>query len=294
MALTRTYGTSGIQVSLLGFGAGHIGGSSMTEQECGAFLNGLLDAGITLVDTARGYGLSEERIGRHLAGRRSDFVLSTKVGYSVPGQEDWTYACVAAGVDQALKVLCTDHLDIVHLHSCPQEVLVQGDVIRALEEAKAAGKLRAVAYSGENQALAFALASGRFDGVQCSLNICDQKVLDQGLPVARERGLGLIAKRPLANTPWRWAERPVGEYCEEYWVRLRAMGLDPRGLEWQELALRFAGFQDGVSSCIVGSTRLAHLQANLRCLEKGPLPSAQVAEIRAAFAAHGADWDGQI
>ena len=294
MPLTRTYGTTGLKVSLLGFGAGHIGGTSMTEKECGLFLNGLLDAGITLVDTARGYGLSEERIGRHLAGRRGDFVLSTKVGYSVPGQEDWTRGCVAAGVDQALKVLATDHLDIVHLHSCPREVLVQGDVIRALEEAKAAGKIRAVAYSGENEALAYALASGRFDGVQCSLNLCDQKVLDQGLPVAKARGLGLIAKRPLANTPWRWAERPVGEYCEEYWVRLQAMGLDPQGLEWQELALRFAGFQDGVSSCIVGSTRLAHLEANVRCLQKGPLPASQVAEIRAAFARHGAGWDGQI
>lgn len=294
MSLSRTYGATGITVSLLGFGAGHIGGPDFTEGECGAFLHGVLDAGITLVDTARGYGRSEERIGRHLAGRRAEFTLSTKVGYGVEGHEDWTHACVAAGVDRALKIMRTDHLDIVHLHSCPREVLVQGDVIEALAKAKAAGKVRAMAYSGENEALDFALASGRFDGVQCSLNFCDQRVLSQGLPAARRHGLGLIAKRPLANAPWLWAERPVGEYCEEYWVRLRAMGLDPRDLGWQEMALRFATFQDGVSSCIVGTTKLTHLEANGRILQKGPLPPEQVAEIRAAFAAHGAGWDGQV
>ena len=294
MLLTRTYGTTGVAVSLLGFGAGHIGGSGFTEAQCATFLNGLLDAGVTLVDTARGYGLSENRIGRHLARRRGEFILSTKVGYGVEGQEDWTHACVAAGVDRALKVLCTDHLDIVHLHSCPREVLAQGGVIEALEEAKAAGKIRAMAYSGENEALETALASGRFDGVQCSLNLCDQRVLHRGLPVARERGLGFIAKRPLANAPWLWTERPLGQYCEEYWVRLRAMDLDPRDLDWQELALRFAAFQDGISSCIVGTTRLAHLEANVRILEKGPLPPERLAEIRAAFAAHGTEWEGLI
>jgi aryl-alcohol dehydrogenase-like predicted oxidoreductase len=294
MALTRTYGTSGLAVSLLGFGAGHIGGPEVTEKECAALLYGLLDAGVTLIDTARGYGLSEERIGRHLAARRAAFTLSTKVGYGVEGQQDWTHACVAAGIDRALKTLRTDHLDIVHLHSCPVEVLAEGGVIDALEEAKADGKVGAMAYSGENEALAFALASGRFDGVQCSLNVCDQRSLDRTLPVVRERGLGLIAKRPLANNPWLWAERPVGAYCEEYWVRLRAMELEPGALSWQEWALRFAAFHEGVATCIVGTTRLAHLEANLTFLAKGPLPKAQIETIRAAFAAHGDAWDGQI
>ena len=72
------------------------------------------------------------------------------------------------------------------------------------------------------------------------------------------------------------------------------MGLDPRGMEWPELALRFAAFQDGVSTCIVGTTRLEHLADNLRMLQKGPLPSDQVAEIRSAFTTHDAGWDGQI
>lgn len=151
-----------------------------------------------------------------------------------------------------------------------------------------------MAYSGENEALEFALASGQFDGVQCSLNICDQGVLARALPTVRGLGLGLIAKRPLANRPWLWEARPVGAYCEEYWVRLQAMGLDPGDLTWEELALRFSAFQEGIACCIVGTARLAHLEANVRLLDKGPLPPAQVAELRAAFTAHGAGWDGQI
>lgn len=294
MPILRPYGSTGMAVGLLGFGAGHIGDPTFSERACGTLLHSLLDAGVTLVDTARGYGLSEERIGRHLAGRRCEFILSTKVGYGVEGLEDWTHACVAAGVDRALRVLRTDHLDIVHLHSCPRKILAQGSVIEALEQAKAAGKIRAMAYSGENEALAFALASGRFDGVQCSLNLCDQRALGDTLPVTRAQGQGLLAKRPLANAPWLWAERPAGEYCEVYWTRMKAMGLDPGDLDWPELALRFAAFHEGVSSCIVGTTKLEHLKANLRSLEHGPLPADRVAAIRAAFAACDDRWDGQI
>ena len=290
----RTYGSTGLDVSPLGLGAGQLDRPGMDEAACAAFLNGALDAGVTLIDTAPSYGRSEARIGRHLAHRRDQFTLSTKVGYGIEGVPDWTGPCVAACVDRALRVLATDHLDIVHLHSCPAETLARGEVIEALEAAKAAGKVRAIAYSGENEALAFALACGRFDGLQCSVNLCDQRVLETTLPVVQARNLGLIAKRPLANTPWIHAVRPVGQYCETYWLRLRAMGLDPGDLSWPELALRFATFQPGVSSCIVGTADLAHLNTNLRILEQGPLPEATVAAIRGAFAASDDGWEGQI
>ena len=116
------------------------------------------------IDTAPSYGLSEERIGRHLGSRRHEYVLSTKLGYGVAGIEDWTGPCITAGIEQALRLMRTDHIDIAHLHSCPRGTLERGDVIEALEQAKAAGKIRAMAYSGENDDLAYALATGRFDG----------------------------------------------------------------------------------------------------------------------------------
>src|SRR3954447_2022124 len=98
----RSFGNTGISVPVLGFGAGHIGDPALSEEEVGRLLHGALDLGVTLIDTARSYGLSEERIGKHLSHRRKDFVLSTKVGYSVPGVADWTGPVITAGVDAAL------------------------------------------------------------------------------------------------------------------------------------------------------------------------------------------------
>ena len=72
------------------------------------------------------------------------------------------------------------------------------------------------------------------------------------------------------------------------------MDLDPRGQDWQDLALRFAAFQDGVSSCIVGTSRLDHLEDNLRILQKGPLTVEHAAKLQATFGLHGTDWRGKV
>jgi aryl-alcohol dehydrogenase-like predicted oxidoreductase len=84
----RPFGRTGLTVPSLGFGAGHVGDPALAEAEVERLLHGALDLGVTLIDTARSYGLSEERIGRHLAGRRDEFILSTKIGYGIPGYED--------------------------------------------------------------------------------------------------------------------------------------------------------------------------------------------------------------
>lgn len=290
----RPFGASGLAVSVLGLGAGQVGDGRLAEDDAARLLHAALDAGITLIDTARGYGLSEERIGRHLAGRRNEFVLSTKVGYDIPGHADWTGAAVTAGIERALRTLQTDRLDIVHLHSCDLDVLQRGDVIEALDAARAAGKILVAAYSGENEELAWAIDSGRFGSLQTSINICDQRDIDTLLPLAAQRGMGVIAKRPVANAPWRFAERPVGDYAEEYWVRLQAMGLRPDPFEWQELALRFTAFTPGVHSCIVGTANIDHLLSNIELVGRGPLPADTVAHIRQAFAQHDDNWLGEV
>lgn len=212
----RPLGTTGMEVSALGLGAGHIGNADQDEDAVAELLHAAVDSGITLIDTARGYGLSEERLGLHLNARRSGFVLVTKVGYDVEGFTDWTGSIISAGVDAALQRLRTDQLDVVLLHSCPLDVLQQGDVIEALERNVAAGKVRAAGYSGENEALRWAVESGHFSVIETSVNLADQRVIDEVLPLAQAQGIGVIAKRPLANAPWRFSERPVGDYAEPY------------------------------------------------------------------------------
>jgi aryl-alcohol dehydrogenase-like predicted oxidoreductase len=290
---SRDFGTTGLKVSVIGYGAGAIGDHSIPENKVEALLNGVLDHGITLIDTARGYGVSEERIARYLSHRREQFVLSTKVGYGIEGYVDWTYDCVMAGVDQALTRLRTDYIDIVHLHSCSLEILQQGEVIDALEEVIHQGKVRVGAYSGENEELNFAVHTNRFRSIMTSVNICDQRSIHQYLPIVKDNGLGMIAKRPVANAPWRFAERPSGDYSEEYWQRWKTMNLD-FGMDWLEVALRFSAFTEGVDSCIIGTTDLQHLQQNVDHLKKGRLPESIITALDQAFKHHDKDWVGQL
>ncbi len=272
----------------------HLNDERVSEDEAGRLLNAVLDMGVKLIDTARGYGLSEERIGRHLAHRRQDFVLSTKVGYGIPGVPDWTYDCIVQGVDAALARMRTDVLDIVHLHSCPLQVLQQGDVIRALEHCQQAGKLRVVAYSGDNAELDWAIDSGRFGAVQTSISVCDQQSLPQRLDRMQTQGMGVIAKRPIAGAVWKQTHRPDGYAEGIYWDRWQAMDIDPQGLDWTALALRFVGFLPGVASCIVGTGKLDNFKANVRALAEGPLPEPLQTQATQAFARHGAQWGGLI
>lgn len=291
---TRQLGNSGISVSVLGFGADKIGDASIGEEQAARLLHGVLDAGVTVIDTARSYGMSEERIGRHLRQRRNEFVLSTKIGYGIPGFQDWTGPGITAGIDFALKLLQTDRIDIVHLHSCPQETLQQMEVVEALLRGFDAGKIRAAAYSGDNEPFDWALQSGKFHSLQTSLNICDQHSAE-GTAVAAKKGIGIIAKRPLANAPWRFVTKPdADEATEVYWERWRAMNLSSVWTDPSEFALRFVASLPGVSSCIVGTRSLDHLSRNVKNIEKGPLPAEDVSMIRSVFQRNSHGWRGQI
>jgi aryl-alcohol dehydrogenase-like predicted oxidoreductase len=295
--MARTLGKTGIEVSVVGFGAAPLGDASLSDRDAETLLFGALDEGVTLLDTARSYGCSEERLGRVLGRRRSEVVLSTKGGYGVDGVADWTGEAVARGIDGALSRMRVRTIDVFHLHSCDAHTLARDDILEALVRAKQAGKVRAVAYSGENEALERALCMGAFDSVQCSVNVFDQRALASVLSEPRLGGAGVLAKRPLANAPWRFAEQPRGDYAEAYWLRMRAMGVNPlelAGLGWAELAMRFAAHAAGVTSVLVGTRSLEHLRANVAAAEKGPLAPEVVLELGRTFAAHDVGWAGQI
>ncbi len=289
----RNYGNTNISLSVLGFGAGLIGDAAMDENYVGYFVNQIVDRGITFIDTARGYGLSEERIGRHLSWRRNDFILATKVGYNIPGYQDWTYDCIVAGVHHALQLMRTEHIDIVHLHSCPTETLERGDVILALQKMVQEGKVRVAAYSGENDPLEFALKSDQFRGLMSSINVFDQRSIDNSVIPASKQGIGYIAKRPIGNAPWLHAAQPFGNYSEEYWKRMKSMQLD-FGDEWLDVALRFTAFTPGISCSIVGTTNLDHIKKNIDIINKGALPNNIVRDIRDAFKKHDDHWNGLV
>lgn len=287
------FGSSGLKVSQLGFGAGHIGSPEMDGNHVEMLLSAALDMGITLFDTAKGYGLSEERLGRFISSHRSRIILSTKVGYSVPGFEDWTYDCIIEGVHQALRTLQTGYIDIVHLHSCPLHILQNNGVTDALLQMKEHGKIRVAAYSGENEELSFTISSELFGSVQTSINIFDQASKNNFCGKARSNGIGIIGKRPLGNCPWKYSEQPTGMYAEEYWNRMKAMELD-FGNEWAQIAIRFAGWHGGADSIISGTQSITHLKQITEFVETGPLEASLVQFLEVKYLQSGQNWRGEI
>jgi aryl-alcohol dehydrogenase-like predicted oxidoreductase len=288
-------GQTGLAVPRLGFGAMQIGDARVSESDAADMLHLALDLGLTLIDTARSYGSSEERIGRHLSARRSEFVLSTKVGYGVAGVPDWTYDCVVRGVDDARRRLRTDVIDVVHLHSCGLDVLERGEVVAALAYCVDSGAVRVAAYSGDAAALQYAVATGVFHSVQASVNVCDQSNLPL-LDEARRHGIGVIAKRPLAQRPWAPARVTADPPTLDYRRRFAALesGFEIGARSWDEVALRFAAHAREVDCCLVGGTNPRHLERNAQIVLEGALPESCVDALRAAFARVGGDWRGVV
>jgi aryl-alcohol dehydrogenase-like predicted oxidoreductase len=291
----RRLGRTDLFVDPVGLGAGPLGDPRRLDDAAATrLIHAAIDLGVQLIDTAPSYGESERRLGRALATRRRGVVLSTKVGYGVPGVDDWTFDAVRLGIDRALDRLATDWIDLVHLHSCPVAVLLQGDVIEALEAAVVAGKVRVAAYSGDGAALAFALGSGRFGSVQCSINIADQRALGEPMAAAQAAGVGVIAKRPLASGAFAHAARPAAADVATYWDRLQVMALPDDGLDPAARSLRFVLAQPGVGAALVGTTSTAHLAAARGWACAGPLPAPTAKRITQAFAREDRGWDGVI
>ncbi|MBS2015703.1 MAG: aldo/keto reductase [Deltaproteobacteria bacterium] len=294
----RALGATGTDVSIVGLGAGALGDARTTDADADALLGGAIDRGITLIDTAPSYGASEERIGRALEarGRRDAIVLVTKGGYGVEGVADWTPDAVRLGIDAALRRLRTDRIDAFLFHSCPMHVLVRDDLLGELDRAKDSGKIRLRGYSGENEELAWAVASGRFDVIETSVSFLDRASLGATIAAASARGMGVLAKRPLGNAPWRFDEEPGAADLREAWRRHRVLAIDPSPLAWPEAAVRFASHAPGVSGVLVGTSSLAHLDAAAEAAERGPLDTDLLERFDAAWARAGeaGAWRGVI
>jgi aryl-alcohol dehydrogenase-like predicted oxidoreductase len=295
---TRQFGKTDMQVSVLGFGGAEIGFEQSTLEQVSRLLNAALDAGLNVIDTAECYLASEELIGQAVSNRRQDFYLFTKCGHpEKAGVGDWRPESLARSIDRSLKRLKTDRVDLIQLHSCDEAELRKGDVIAALQRARDKGQARYLGYSGDSSALRYAVECGAFDSVQTSVNIADQEAIDEILPLARERRMGVIAKRPLANVAWRYATTPQNTYHRPYWERLRKLDYDflKRGTEEAvSIALRFTLSVPGVDTAIAGTKNPDRWRANARLLEAGLLPSAQYDAIRAIWRSSAQpDWIGQ-
>jgi aryl-alcohol dehydrogenase-like predicted oxidoreductase len=295
----RILGKTGLPVSVLGFGGSEIGYENAGVKTVEALLGAALDAGLNVIDTAECYFGSERLIGRAVGHRRREFHLFTKCGHDQGlGLPEWTPRLIEAGVERSLRLLRTDRVDLLQLHSCSAKVLAKGDVVETLERLRAAGKTRFVGYSGDGEDALAAVRTGRFDVLQVSVSIADQEAIDLVLPEARERGLGIVAKRPVANAAWRTGSRPADAYHHPYWERLTRLeypflaGPLPDALG---TALRFTLAVPGVATAVVGTKAPGRFEENAALLAAGPLPPAAYAAIRERWKAVAPKgWTGQV
>lgn len=303
----RIFGKTGLSIAVLGFGGAEIGYENTDQKTVDELLNAALDAGLDVVDTAECYINSEEQIARAIGHRRKDYHLFTKVGHWVPdGQPKdfaWTKDGVLASIERSLKRLNTDVLELVQLHSCNVDILKRGECIEGLEAAKKAGKTRFIGYSGDAAAARFAVESGRFDTLQTSVNICDQQSIELTLPLAKQKNMGVIAKRPIANAVWRYDAPPKNDYHTEYYSRLQKLDYDfakgdrakdagPEGAAG--IALRFTLMQH-VHTAIVGTSNPKRWAQNAGLTKAGPLTDAQHKSIRETWKKTAPEnWVGQV
>lgn len=288
----RRLGNTDLRVSRLGLGLARIDRFTVDDVQIAShLLNTALDNGINFIDTAAKYGVAEELIGLTVSKRRNDYVLASKFG------APWAYADASASIENSLCLMKTDHIDLMQIHSADMDTLQSGEIIRAPTDAKDSGKVRYIGYAGDNQAASWAVSSGVFDTVQTSFNLADQAALKQLLPNAMAANMGVIAKRPIANSAWAGPPGHASTTAQFSRLQERCRAMQELGpitglpADSIELALMFTLAHEAVDTAIAGTTSAQHLLHNIHVAEHAPgLAMSVVEELHMRFDQLGADW----
>ena len=299
---TRRLGRTGADVTILGYGAmelrGQPHGPAIEDDDAGRLLNEVLDGGISLIDTSIDYGRSEELIGRHLGHRRDEYFLASKCGCLLgpppnarpPFPHDYSAGNVRAGIEQSLRRLGTDHLDLVQVHMSPSRAQMQADeTIETLASVRDEGKTRFIGMSGILPNLPDHIAMGVFDVFQIPYSVVQREHEDL-ITAAAQAGAGTLIRGGAARggpaDDKNWRQGPLGLAEGEGQRRWESAGLDDLldGMPRLEFVLRFTLSHPHLSSAIVGTSNAGHLRGNLAIAEKGPLPDDLYEEVRKRLA----------
>src|SRR5580658_3658601 len=299
---TSVLGRTGATVTKLAYGAMELrgrvpgrGGREVTPDQAKTILNAVLDSGISMIDTSPDYGASEELIGAFISHRRSEFFLASKCGCAVnppPGERTphvFTPENVRAGVEQSLRRMKTDHLDLVQFHMSPSRAeLEANDSVAALAELQREGKIRFIGMSGVLPNLTDHIAMGVFDAFQIPYSalerqheapIHDAAAAGAGVVVRGgvARGVPVAAPDVLERLPDRF--RQTYAKRRDLWDEAGLDGvLDAMGR--MEFMLRFTISHPDMTTTIVGTANPKHLADNVAAARKGPLPANQYAEAK--------------
>jgi aryl-alcohol dehydrogenase-like predicted oxidoreductase len=311
----RRLGRTNLMVSVLGYGARDLEGSprgkDISDDAAGRVLNAALDAGINFFDTSIDYGRSEERIGRYIGSRRGEYFLATKAGCvlavaqrphvghlhetlrfrvgrtwawkaakavyrslrPLPVDHVYTPENIRAGLEQSLRRLQTDYVDLLQFHGEPTLARLQEHgAIDTLLDLQREGKVRFIGASTMLPGAADLLPLGVFDALQLPYSAIDRQhegvmaraaAADVGLVIRGAAGKG----QPDAQTGYNW----------HVWKKA---GLEDLldGMTRTQFILRYTLSNPSLSTAIVGTTSVEHLQENVAAAMAGPLPPDVLAE----------------
>ena len=247
--LKKRLGGTGLEVSIVGFGGIKL--PQIDRDAACKVLNRALDLGVNFIDTARGYGDSEEKIGWAIGERRDEFYISTK-------SPAHTAREMKNAIQESLRKLRTDHIDIYMCHnlrysSAYDKVMGPGGAMEALVEAKEEGIVGHIGFSCHrfHETMERGIRSGIFGAIMVSYNILNDELVDEKiLPLAKELDVGVIAMKPLAGGV---LAAPPPE-----------LNIHAKMPVTAEKALRFVLANDTVDVAIPGMVRVSEVEENVK------------------------------
>jgi aryl-alcohol dehydrogenase-like predicted oxidoreductase len=321
------FGKTGMQVSEVGFGGSRIGGVFADKNSSKEALNVLrmaLDSGITFYDTADMYaqGESESLIGAAFRGRREQVILATKGGYCLPTRrnmikrikplvrpivqalglkraklpaglsgklsQDFSPSYLTKALEESLKRLQTDYVDLYQLHSPGARFLQSsafGEALQALDKLRAQGKLRFYGVATEvPEDAPFCLSAPGISSVQLGFGLLDLEALDHGtLAAAGARGLGIIARGCFGGGLLKdGLDETQLQAATPKWKRIVALRSLSKstGRPVLDSALQFCRETPAVSVTLLGMRVERHLRESLRYLEAPALNAEEYMALR--------------
>ena len=312
----RPLGRTGWKVSEISFGAWAIGGAwgDVSDEDALAALHQAIDSGVNFIDTADVYGdgRSERLIARLKKARKEEIVVATKAGRRLPRQtvEGYSRQNLTGWIDDSLRNLSADTLDLLQLHCPPTELYSRPEVFALLDDFVKVGKIRYYGVSVET--IDEALKAIDFPGVQTVqiiFNCFRQRPAEVFLPRAKQKQVGILARVPLASGLLTGKLRrdstfpaddhrnfnrhgeafDVGETFSgvDYDAGLAAVeeirGLVPAGVTMSQFALRWILMNDAVTCAIPGAKRPEQVADNCRASGLPPLTSETMLAVQRIY-----------
>ncbi|MCL4507443.1 MAG: aldo/keto reductase [Chloroflexi bacterium] len=295
---TRLLGKTGLQVSELALGGLFVSSYGGDYDQARAAIHRALELGVNYIDTAPGYGNSEEVLGKALDGVKTPFIMSTKLGGRPQPFKPQDRDSLMFSVEESLRILKRDHIDILMIHEPDRPgqynwwsdpVNFDGPVMGVLADLKRQGIVRYIGLGGTTAyELPHIINTGRFDVVLTAFNysLLWREAEREVLPAAIRQGMGIVIGSPLQQGALarrydeevrhgaRWLSSPRrAQYIALYDF------LDEVGIPLAELGLRFVLSNPHISCTLMGARSREEVEQNVAAAEKGPLPADVLARL---------------